>query len=266
VASSSFGAAKKSRFPYWVIPTVIFVFGVGMFVGRAMDSDLTLMEFRDQKLTVADVIERLWPRRNEPGKAIPARTVVQRTEAENRLKTENARLMTEKDALVELVQTAKTALRAREESIKGLRAEINKLAQLNQQLVELNKENEKFKQQVALQRETMQKQRAVQTQVRPAARPVPQNQTAAVRPAVKEKPDPVAPSAPEPPQGPRYQVLRRTPILRNPADDAQILYYLNPGRSVQVNGIVDGRFMRVQYSRTGNPPGYVRVSDVMPLQ
>jgi len=237
-----------------------------MFVGRAMDSDLTIMEFREQKLTVADVIERLWPRRNESGQTVPARTVVQRTEAENRLKTENARLMTEKDALVEQVQTRKAELRAHEESIKALRDEINRLAQSNQQLVELSKENEKFKQQVALEKEG--KRGAVQTRAGSAARPAPQSQTAAVKPVVKEKPDPAVttPSAPEPPQGPRYQVLRRTPILRNPADDAQILYYLNPGRRVHVSGIVDGRFMRVQYSRTGNPPGYVRVSDVMPLQ
>ena len=59
MASNTFGTAKNSRVPYWVIPTAIFVFGVGIFIGRAMESDLTIMEFRNQQLTVGDVIERL---------------------------------------------------------------------------------------------------------------------------------------------------------------------------------------------------------------
>jgi len=280
VAGMTFGTAKKSRFPYWVIPTVIFVFGIGMFIGRAMDSDLTIMEFRNQQLTVGDVVDRLWPRQNVPAGTVPARTVLQHTQAENRLKSENARLMTEKDALVGQVQAMRSEVRAREDSIKGLRNEINDVAKLNQQLLELNKENEKFKQQVAIKRETAQKKAAAPKRVaaaakpavkqtpQPAPKPVPQKTTVVVKPRPKPKPAPVVLTRSRPAprsQGPAYQVLRRTPILRSPANDAQVLYYLNPGRSVQVRRIVNGQFMQVQYS-SANPPGYVRVGDVMRLQ
>lgn len=281
MANMTLGTARKSRFPYWVIPTVIFVFGVGMFVGRAMDSGMTLMEFRDEKLTVADVVDKLWPRKSLPTATVPARTVLQRTKAENRLKSENARLMTEKDALVGQIQTVRTELQAREGAIKGLREEINKLAQLNQQLLELNKENEEFKRQVVHERETAHKRTAAPKQVALAAKPIikakdakpkPEplspRRTVTVRPPVKQQPETMVltRSRPAPPQGPSYQVLRRTPILRSPADDAQVLYYLNPGHSVRVARIVSGKFIQVRYSRTGNPPGYVRANDVMRVQ
>jgi len=265
VARLRFGAEKRSRFPYWVIPTVIFVFGVGMLAGRAMESDLTLAEFRDQKLTVSDLLDRLWPKRNEDANMLPGRTVAQQTEAENRLKRENARLLTEKDALVEQFQTLKNERRAREESLEGLRGEINKLAQSNQELLKLSKEYETFKQKVALAEEASQEKAAVRVPITsPAAAPRARPQ---IRREAKAQPTPsVVQATPAPPRGPSYQVLRRTPILRNPSENAQILYYLNPGRRVNVGGIVNGRFVRVQYSRSGNPPGYVLVTDVTPLE
>lgn len=265
MARLRFGAKKRSRFPYWVIPTVIFVFGVGMLAGRAVESDLTLAELRNRKLTVSDLIERLWPKRDEAVSLLPARTVVQQTEAENRLKSENARLVTEKDALVEQLQTLKGELSARDDSIKGLRSEINKLAQSNQELLELSKEYEEFKGDVTLkeaEREpAVSRTPAERTTPAAASRPRPTTTEVAARTVT-----PTAQAAPKPVRGPSYQVLRRTPILRNPSENAQVLSYLSPGRRVNVGGIVNGRFLRVQYSRSGNPPGYVLVTDVTPLE
>lgn len=265
MARLRFGAAKRSRFPYWVIPTVIFVFGIGMLAGRAIESDLTLAELRSRKLTVSDLLERLWPNRDEGASPLPARTVAQQTEAENRLKSENARLVTEKDALVEQLQTLKGELRERDDSIKGLRGEINELAQANQQLRALSKEYEEFKRDTAL-KEAERERTVART---PAAR----TKAAASRPrreaaneVAAQTVTPPTPPAPEPQRGSSYQVLRRTPLLRNPSENAQILYYLSPGRRVNVGGIVNGRFLRVQYSRSGNPPGYVLVTDVTPLE
>lgn len=267
MARLRFGAEKRSRFPYWVIPTVIFVFGIGMLAGRAIESDLTLAELRTRKLTVSDLLERLWPKRNEGASPLPARTVVLQTEAENRLKSENARLIAEKDALVEQLQTLKGELTARDDSIKGLRGEINELAQANRKLLEQSKEYEKFKRNAALkeaerERAVARTQSARATTSAAASNPSPAATTDVAAQAVTSP----AQAAPEPRRGPSYQVLRRTPLLRNPSENAQILYYLSPGRRVNVGGIVNGRFLRVQYSRSGNPPGYVLVTDVTPLE
>lgn len=264
MARLKFGAEKRHRFPYWVVPTVIFVFGVGMLAGRAMESNLTLAELRDTKLSVSDLFERLWPKRDEARSLPPARSVMERTEEENRLKSENARLLTEKDALVEQVQTLKNELRTREQSLQGVREEVKKLAASNRELADLSKEYEELKQKVALEEEA--KKQQADTGIRtgsPVAAPRKKSKSRALAP---EERDRVAQGTSEPARGPSYQVLRRTPILRNPSESAQILYYLSPGRRVNVGGIVNGRFVRVQYSRSGNPPGYVLVKDVVPLE
>jgi regulator of replication initiation timing len=60
-----------------------------------------------------------------------------------------------------------------------------------------------------------------------------------------------------------YRVTRETPLLRNPYEKAEILMHFSAGHKVSTVDVVDGKWLKVHYSRLGNPPGYIRVEDAV---
>lgn len=249
------GASRGSGFSYWIIPLIIFVFGVGMFLGRSLDLRLPERERGRKTLLVHRILDKLWPQRP---------SAVQDTLPIEKTKPQKARDLSVLDSkpLASQISDLKSRLEAREKEMIGLEdqvrtlTETNKelaaenasLAESNRALTESNKALEEAQKILASRRE-----RLVQTK-----RELQSTQHALSR--ARERIDYLQDQASS------YRVLRNTPLLRNPADNAQVISYLRAGRRVQVAQVVNDKWMKVQYSRTGNPPGYVRKDDVAPIR
>ena len=249
------GASRGSGFSYWIIPLIILVFGVGMFLGRSLELRLPERERGQKTLLVHKILDKLWPERPSALQDAPP---IQESKSQ---KTRDPTLVDPKP-LVSQILTLKSRLDAREKEVASLEervrtlTETNKelaaknasLADANEALTESNKALEEARKGLASRHERLvQTKRTLQNT---------QRELSQARERIGYLQD----------QSSSYRVVRNTPLLRNPADNAQVIYYLRAGRRVQVEQIVNGKWLRVQYSPTGNPPGYVRKDDVAPIQ
>ncbi|MFQ5851816.1 MAG: coiled-coil domain-containing protein [Candidatus Binatia bacterium] len=159
------------------------------------------------------------------------------SEIEN-FKRENLKLTAEKGALTEAIGLLETKIKKRDQEIGDLRSKMQDLNRSREELETLKDEVERLKREVARQQ---------------AKRVDTEKQLSRAREwtAFLERSFQI------------YRVIRETPLLRNPYENAEVILRLSPGRKVRIVDIVDGKWLKVHYSRLGVPPGYIRRGDAV---
>lgn len=151
-----------------------------------------------------------------------------------KLKVENTELTARKAALTEETSSLKTQINERDQEIENLRNKIQDLGRAKGEVERLEKELVRQQQRHVDRQQELEQVREWSTFLKSKLR--------------------------------WYRVTRETPLHRNPYEKAEILMHLNPGHKVRIVDVVDEKWLKVHYSRLGNPPGYIRIEDAVPIR
>ncbi len=151
-----------------------------------------------------------------------------------KLKVENTQLTARKAALTEEISSLKTQINERDQEIENLRNKNQDLGRAKGEVERLEKELVRQQQRHVDSQQELEQARERGTFLESKLR--------------------------------WYRVTRETHLLRNPYEKAEILMHLSPGHKVRIVAVIDEKWLKVRYSRMGNPPGYIRIKDAVPIR